>query len=30
MPHITNVIIDDYQYVMGFEAMDRAKEKSYD
>lgn len=30
MPHITTVIIDDYQYVMGFEAMDRAKEKSYD
>lgn len=30
MPEITNVIIDDYQYVMGFEAMDRAKEKSYD
>ena len=29
MPHITNVIIDDYQYVMGFEAMDRAKEKSW-
>lgn len=30
MPHITTVVIDDYQYVMGFEAMDRAKEKSYD
>ena len=30
MPHIKVVIIDDYQYVMGFEAMDRAKEKSYD
>lgn len=30
MPHIKTVIIDDYQYVMGFEAMDRAKEKSYD
>ena len=30
MPHITNVVVDDYQYVMGFEAMDRAKEKSYD
>lgn len=30
MPHITTVIVDDYQYVMGFEAMDRAKEKSYD
>lgn len=28
MPHITTVVIDDYQYVMGFEAMDRAKEKS--
>ena len=30
MPHITTVICDDYQYVMGFEAMDRAKEKAYD
>ena len=30
MPYITNVVVDDYQYVMGFEAMDRAKEKSYD
>lgn len=30
MPQIKVVIIDDYQYVMGFEAMDRAKEKSYD
>lgn len=30
MPHITTVVVDDYQYVMGFEAMDRAKEKSYD
>ena len=30
MPHITTIVVDDYQYVMGFEAMDRAKEKSYD
>lgn len=30
MPHINTVVVDDYQYVMGFEAMDRAKEKSYD
>ena len=30
MPHITPIVVDDYQYVMGFEAMDRAKEKSYD
>lgn len=30
MPYITTVVIDDFQYVMGFEAMDRAKEKSYD
>lgn len=30
MPHITTVVIDDFQYIMGFEAMDRAKEKSYD
>lgn len=29
MPHITTVVIDDFQYVMGFEAMDRAKEKSW-
>ena len=30
MPDITTVVIDDFQYIMGFEAMDRAKEKSYD
>lgn len=30
MPEITTVVIDDFQYIMGFEAMDRAKEKSYD
>jgi hypothetical protein len=30
LPHITTVVIDDFQYIMGFEAMDRAKEKSYD
>lgn len=30
MPTITTVIIDDFQYVMAFESMDRAKEKSYD
>ena len=30
MPHITTIVVDDYQYVMGFEAMDRANEKSYD
>lgn len=30
MPHINNVIIDDAQYLMAFEAMDRAQEKSYD
>ena len=29
MPYIKTVICDDYQYVMGFEAMDRAKEKSW-
>lgn len=28
MPEITTVVIDDFQYIMGFEAMDRAKEKS--
>ena len=30
MLNVTTVIIDDFQYIMGFEAMDRAKEKSYD
>lgn len=30
MPHIKNIIIDDFQYIMGFEFMDRAYEKSYD
>jgi hypothetical protein len=30
LPHIKTVIIDDYQYVMGFEAMDRAGDKGYD
>lgn len=27
LPNIKTVIIDDYQYVMGFEAMDRAGDK---
>lgn len=30
MPQIKVVILDDFQYVMGFEAMDRAKEKGYE
>ena len=30
MPEVNTVVIDDFQYIMGFEAMDRAKEKSYD
>lgn len=30
MPWIKVVIVDDFQYVMGFEAMDRAKEKGYE
>ena len=30
MPHITSIILDDTQYLMAFEAMDRASEKSYD
>lgn len=30
MPEINTVVMDDFQYIMGFEAMDRAKEKSYD
>lgn len=30
LKHIKYVIIDDFQYFMAFEAMDRAKEKSYE
>jgi len=30
MPHIEQVIIDDSQYLMSFEAMDRASEKGFD
>lgn len=30
MPHIKYVLIDDSQYLMSFEAMDRAQEKSYE
>ena len=30
MPEIKTVVVDDFQYVMGFEAMERAKEKSYE
>lgn len=30
MPHIKNVIIDDFQYIMSFEFMERAKERGYD
>lgn len=30
MPHIRQVIIDDSQYLMSFEAMDRASEKGYE
>lgn len=30
MPHIEYVIIEDSQYLMSFEAMDRAQEKSYE
>lgn len=30
MPHIKQVIIDDSQYLMAFEAMDRATEKGYE
>lgn len=29
MPQIKVVILDDYQYVMGFEAMDRAEQKGW-
>lgn len=30
MPHIKQILIDDAQYIMSFEAMARAEEKSYD
>lgn len=30
LPNIKTVIIDDFQYVMGFEAMDRASDKGFD
>lgn len=30
MPHIKQIIIDDSQYLMAFEAMDRAQEKGYE
>lgn len=30
MPHIKQIIIDDSQYLMAFEAMDRATEKGYE
>ena len=30
MTNIKTVVIDDYQYVMGFEAMDRANDKGFD
>ena len=30
MTHIKNVVLDDMQYLMSFEAMDRAKEKGYE
>tara|TARA_R110001592_G_scaffold311_1_gene1790 strand:- start:24998 stop:25678 length:681 start_codon:yes stop_codon:yes gene_type:complete len=30
MPHITNLIIDDWQYMSSFEYFDRANEKGYD
>ena len=29
-PEIKNVVMEDVQYLMGFEAMDRAKEKGYE
>lgn len=29
-PEITNVILEDAQYIMGFEMMERANEKGYD
>ena len=30
MPHITNLVIDDWQYMSSFEYFDRASEKGYD
>ena len=30
MPHIKTVVIDDWQYMAGFEYFDRSKEKGYD
>ena len=30
MPHITNVVIDDWQYMSAFEYFDKAQEKGYD
>lgn len=30
MPHITNLVIDDWQYMSAFEYFDRANEKGYD
>lgn len=30
MPHITNLIVDDWQYMSSFEYFDRANEKGYD
>ena len=30
MPHITNVVVDDWQYMSSFEYFDRANEKGYE
>lgn len=30
MPHITNIIVDDWQFMSSFEYFDRANEKGYD
>lgn len=30
MPEIKNIILDDYQYIMGFEFMGRVKDKGFD
>jgi len=30
LPNIKVVILDDFQYIMGFEAMDKAEQKGYD
>jgi hypothetical protein len=30
MPHVKTLVVDDAQYIMGYEFMDRAKERGFD